>query len=100
MSATGRDTWKLLEEKGGPTQLERIYRLPQHYEYVKAAYFYARHNLVTILKRLPVGEKAIVFVELGDDLAEMEKYLATQPPIIVPLSTKDIGKSTAICRSA
>ena len=72
MSATGRDTWKLLEEKGGPTQPERIYRLPQHYEYVKAAYFYARHNLVTILKRLPVGEKAIVFVELGDDLAEME----------------------------
>lgn len=73
MSATGRDTWKLLDEKGGPTQPERIYRLPQHYEYVKAAYFYARHNLVTILKRLPVGEKAIVFVELGDDLAEMEK---------------------------
>lgn len=72
MSATGRGTWKLLEEKGGPTQPERIYRLPQHYEYVKAAYFYARHNLVTILKRLPVGEKAIVFVELGDDLAEME----------------------------
>lgn len=72
MSATGRDTWKLLDEKGGPTQPERIYRLPQHYEYVKAAYFYARHNLVTILKRLPVGEKAIVFVELGDDLAEME----------------------------
>lgn len=72
MSATGRDTWKLLEEKGGPTQPERIYRLPQNYEYVKAAYFYARHNLVTILKRLPVGEKAIVFVELGDDLAEME----------------------------
>lgn len=28
MSATGRDTWKLLEEKGGPTQPERIYRLP------------------------------------------------------------------------
>ena len=41
--------------------------------YVKAAYFYARHNLVTILKRLPAGEKAIVFVELGDDLDEMEK---------------------------
>lgn len=57
MSATGRDTWKLLEEKGGPTQSERIYRLPQYYEYVKAAYFYARHNLVTILKRLPAGEK-------------------------------------------
>ncbi len=73
MSATGRDTWKLLEEKGGPTQSERIYRLPQYYEYVKAAYFYARHNLVTMLKRLPAGEKAIVFVELGDDLAEMEK---------------------------
>lgn len=73
MSATGRDTWKLLEEKGGPTQSERIYRLPQYYEYVKAAYFYARHNLVTILKRLPAGEKAIVFMELGDDLAEMEK---------------------------
>lgn len=73
MSATGRDTWKLLEEKGGPTQFERIYRLPQYYEYVKAAYFYARHNLVTILKRLPAGEKAIVFMELGDDLAEMEK---------------------------
>lgn len=73
MSATGRDTWQLLEEKGGPTQSERIYRLPQYYEYVKAAYFYARHNLVTMLKRLPAGEKAIVFVELGDDLAEMEK---------------------------
>lgn len=73
MSATGRDTWKLLEEKGDPTQSERIYRLPQYYEYVKAAYFYARHNLVTILKRLPAGEKAIVFMELGDDLAEMEK---------------------------
>lgn len=73
MSATGRDTWELLEEKGGPTQSERIYRLPQYYEYVKAAYFYARHNLVTILKRLPAGEKAIVFMELGDDLAEMEK---------------------------
>ena len=73
MSATGRDTWKLLEEKGSPTQSERIYRLPQYYEYVKAAYFYARHNLVTILKRLPAGEKAIVFMELGDDLAEMEK---------------------------
>ena len=73
MSATGRDTWKLLEEKGGPTQSERIYRLPQYYEYVKVAYFYARHNLVTILKRLPAGEKAIVFMELGDDLAEMEK---------------------------
>lgn len=73
MSATGRDTWKLLEEKGGPTQSERIYRLPQYYEYVKAAYFYARHNLVTILKSLPAGEKAIVFMELGDDLAEMEK---------------------------
>lgn len=99
MSATGQDTWKLLEEKGGPTQPERIYRLPQNYEYVKAAYFYARHNLVTILKRLPVGEKAIVFVELGDDLAEMEKYLATQPHIIVHPSTKDTGKSTAICRS-
>lgn len=40
-------------------------------EYVKAAYFYARHNLVTILKRLPAGEKAIVFMELGDDLAEI-----------------------------
>lgn len=73
MSATGRDTWQLLEEKGGPTQSERIYRLPQYYEYVKAAYFYARHNLVTMLKRLPAGEKAIVFVELGDDLAEMKK---------------------------
>lgn len=73
MSATGRDTWKLLEEKGGPTQSECIYRLPQYYEYVKAAYFYARHNLVTILKSLPAGEKAIVFMELGDDLAEMEK---------------------------
>ena len=73
MSATGRDTWKLLEEKGGPTQSERIYRLPQYYEYVKAAYFYSRYNLVTILKRLPAGEKAIVFMELGDDLAEMEK---------------------------
>ena len=72
MSATGRDTWKLLEEKGGPTQSERIYRLPQYYEYVKAAYFYARHNLVTILKRLPTGEKAIVFMELGDDLAEIQ----------------------------
>lgn len=73
MSTTGRDTWKLLEEKGGPTQSERIYRLPQYYEYVKAAYFYARHNLVTILRRLPAGEKAIVFMELGDDLVEMEK---------------------------
>ena len=29
-----------------------------------------------------------------------KQYLATQPPIIVHLSTKDIGKSTAICRSA
>ena len=38
----------------------------------KFAVKHARHNLVTILKRLPVGEKAIVFVELGDDLAEME----------------------------
>ena len=73
MSATGRETWNLLEEKGGPTQPDRIYRLPQHYEYVKAAYFYARYNLVSILKNLPVGEKAIVFVELGDDLMEMEK---------------------------
>lgn len=73
MSATGCETWKLLEEKGDPTQPNNIYRLPQHYEYVKAAYFYARYNLVSILKNLPAGEKAIVFVELGDDLVEMEK---------------------------
>lgn len=44
MSATGRDTWKLLEEKGGPTQPERIYRLPQNYEYVKAAYYCSPFN--------------------------------------------------------
>ena len=72
MSATGRDTWKLLEEKGGPTQLERIYRLPQHYEYVKAAYFYARHNLVTIMfvAWMPVFENIlpmlqVLFVSVG-----------------------------------
>lgn len=73
MSATGCETWNLLEDKGGPTQPDHIYRLPQHYEYVKAAYFYARYNLVSILKSLPAGEKAVVFVELGDDLVEMEK---------------------------
>ena len=73
MSATGQETWKLLEDTGGPTKPEHIYRLPQHYEHVKAAYFYARYNLVTILKNLPAGEKAVVFVELGDDLVEMEK---------------------------
>ena len=73
MSATGQDTWKLIEEQGGPTSPEHIYRLPQSYEHVKAAYFYARYNLVAILKNLPAGEKAIVFVEMGDDLVEMEK---------------------------
>ena len=73
MSATGQDTWKLIEEQGGSTSPEHIYRLPQSYEYVKAAYFYARYNLVAILKNLPAGEKAIVFVEMGDDLVEMEK---------------------------
>ena len=28
---------------------------------------------MAILKNLPAGEKAIVFVEMGDDLVEMEK---------------------------
>ena len=35
MSATGQDTWKLIEEQGDPTSPERIYRLPQSYEHVK-----------------------------------------------------------------
>lgn len=72
MSATGQKTWKLLEDVSG-RKPNQVYQMPQSYHHVKNAYFYSRYNLVTILKSLPAGEKAIVFVELGDDLAEMKK---------------------------
>lgn len=72
MSATGQRTWKLLEDVSS-RQPSQVYQMPQSYRHVKAAYFYSRYNLVTILKSLPAGEKAIVFVELGDDLVEMQK---------------------------
>lgn len=72
MSATGQKTRKLLEDVSG-RKPNQVYQMPQSYHHVKAAYFYSRYNLVTILKSLPAGEKAIVFVELGDDLVEMQK---------------------------
>ena len=72
MSATGQKTWKLLEDVSG-RKPNQVYQMPQSYRHVKAAYFYSRYNLVTILKSLPAGEKAIMFVELGDDLVEMQK---------------------------
>lgn len=61
MSATGEETYKLLEETA-KTPEDRIYKLPQNYQHIKQKYFYLRENLVMMLKSLPEDEKTVIFV--------------------------------------
>ena len=72
MSATGEETYKLLEETA-KTPEDRIYQLPQDYRHIKQKYFYSRENLVMMLKSLPEDEKAIIFVSSGEDLLRMKE---------------------------
>ena len=72
MSATGEETYKLLEETS-KTPEGRIYKLPQDYQHIKQKYFYSRENLVMMLKSLPEDEKAVIFVSSGEDLLKMKE---------------------------
>ena len=72
MSATGEETYKLLEETS-KTPEDRIYKLPQDYQHIKQKYFYSRENLVGMLKSLPEDEKAVIFVSSGEDLLKMKE---------------------------
>ena len=72
MSATGEETYKLLEETS-KTPEDRIYKLPQDYQHIKQKYFYSRENLVMMLKSLPEDEKAVIFVSSGGDLLKMKE---------------------------
>lgn len=72
MSATGEETYKLLEETS-KTPEDRIYKLPQDYQHIKQKYFYSRENLVMMLKCLPEDEKAVIFVSSGGDLLKMKE---------------------------
>ena len=72
MSATGEETYKLLEETA-KTPEDRIYKLPQNYQHIKQKYFYSRENLVRMLKSLPEDEKAVIFVSSGEDLLKMKE---------------------------
>lgn len=72
MSATGKETYKLLEETS-KTPEDRIYKLPQDYQHIKQKYFYSRENLVRMLKSLPEDEKAVIFVLSGEDLLKMRE---------------------------
>ena len=72
MSATGEETYKLLEETA-KTPEDRIYKLPQDYQHIKQKYFYSRENLVGMLKSLPEDEKAVIFVSSGEDLLKMKE---------------------------
>ena len=72
MSATGKETYKLLEETS-KTPEDRIYKLPQDYQHIKQKYFYSRENLVMMLKSLPEEEKAVIFVSSGEDLLKMKE---------------------------
>ena len=72
MSATGEETYKLLEETS-KTPEDRIYKLPQNYQHIKQKYFYSRENLVMMLKSLPEDEKAVIFVSSGEDLLKMRE---------------------------
>lgn len=72
MSATGEETYKLLEETA-KTPEDRIYQLPQDYRHIKQKYFYSRENLVMMLKSLPEDEKAVIFVSSGEDLLKMKE---------------------------
>ena len=72
MSATGKETYKLLEETS-KTPEDRIYKLPQDYQHIKQKYFYSRENLVRMLKSLPEDEKAVIFVSSGEDLLKMKE---------------------------
>lgn len=72
MSATGEETYKLLEETA-KTPENRIYQLPQDYRHIKQKYFYSRENLVMMLKSLPEDEKAVIFVSSGEDLLKMKE---------------------------
>lgn len=72
MSATGEETYKLLEETS-KTPEGRIYKLPQDYQHIKQKYFYLRENLVMMLKSLPEEEKAVIFVSSGEDLLKMKE---------------------------
>ena len=72
MSATGKETYKLLEETS-KTPEDRIYKLPQDYQHIKQKYFYSRENLVRMLKSLPEDEKVVIFVSSGEDLLKMRE---------------------------
>lgn len=72
MSATGEETYKLLEETS-KTPEDRIYKLPQDYQHIKQKYFYSRENLVMMLKSLPEDEKVVIFVSSGEDLLKMKE---------------------------
>lgn len=62
MSATGEETYKLLEETA-KTPEDRIYQLPQDYRHIKQKYFYSRENLV----RMPVVNLSYILEESNID---------------------------------
>lgn len=66
MSATGGQIYEMLNDVS-QTPSDRIYTLPQDYRHITQMYFYARENLVMMLKDLPTDEKAVVFVSSGED---------------------------------
>lgn len=66
MSATGGQIYEMLNAVS-QTPSDRIYTLPQDYRHITQMYFYARENLVMMLKDLPTDEKAVVFVSSGED---------------------------------
>ncbi len=77
MSATGEQTYKLLDD-ASKTPENRIYKLAQDYRHIKQKYFYARENLVMMLKNLPPDEKAVIFVSSGEDLLKMKKIFGDE----------------------
>lgn len=72
MSATGGQIYEMLNAVS-QTPSDRIYTLPQDYRHITQMYFYARENLVMMLKDLPTDEKAVVFVSSGEDLVRMKE---------------------------
>ena len=72
MSATGGQIYEILNAVS-QTPSDRIYTLPQDYHHITQRYFYARENLVMMLKDLPADEKAVVFMSSGEDLVRMKE---------------------------
>lgn len=96
MSATGKETYKLLEETS-KTPEDRIYKLPQDYQHIKQKYFYSRENLVRMLKSLPEDEKAVIFVSSGEDLLKMREIFGDTAAYYCSENNPKYGKMLTDC---